>query len=508
MPSPASPREDPVAFNPWLWSCAGLLLCLTAAVWLQVAPASPEHLRLTLVWTGLLAAGVGIVLRFRCDHLSRLAQVSRLAQSSLALVFGLMALAITANLLASWAGDYLLGLRPGLSLIVWLLVAPMSALAAWQCLQRSGTRSPLQRSEEIALSLIAGSMVAFLAYIALAGDDPDFGNNWHTIQRFLLVLGLAALFAAPLSAVDFGTRRAVVSGLILFHFLGILVAVLGHPPTPWIVTQAWMRIYRPYLQFLYLNNAYHFYSPEPGPPSYLWFRLFYEEAGQQFAEWYKIPRLDDSGRHGHITSLEYQRVMSITENAIQTDYYSADSPVFQKLAARRLASTPEGAKDVPIVGQGPLKHDVLVPLNPTFTTIQQYLPPQAYIKRYLESFARHVIHKHETKHPDRKYTAVRIYRVVHRIPSPIQYFGEMDPTDPELYTPIYFGEYDPEGKLRYADDPLLYWQLPIVRERAGIADSAIKDWARRHAGDPYWIREVRAGFPVWVDEDGRPAPEG
>src|SRR5262249_51727018 len=30
-------------------------------------------------------------------------------------------------------------------------------------------------------------------------------------------------------------------------------------PSPWLSTQIWTRIYRPYLEFLYLNNAYHFY---------------------------------------------------------------------------------------------------------------------------------------------------------------------------------------------------------------------------------------------------------
>ena len=26
---------------------------------------------------------------------------------------------------------------------------------------------------------------------------------------------------------------------------------------------------------MYLNNAYHFYSPDPGPATYVWFRIFY-----------------------------------------------------------------------------------------------------------------------------------------------------------------------------------------------------------------------------------------
>ena len=37
--------------------------------------------------------------------------------------------------------------------------------------------------------------------------------------------------------------------------------------------QAFNRVYNPYLQFIYQRNAYHFYSPDPGPASVLVFLL-------------------------------------------------------------------------------------------------------------------------------------------------------------------------------------------------------------------------------------------
>ncbi len=505
--STAPSVPSPPRFHPWLWSFTALTMCLTAAIWLHVAPDALEPVRLGLVWVGLVTAGAAVFWHFRAEPVGRSARTPRLALTALALPFALMALGATGVLIASWCDDFVFGMRPGVALIFWVFVAPMSAVAAWQCLRQSGQRPEVERSHEIAWSLVLASLTAFFARLAVASDARDFADNWHTMEHFLLVLGLAALVAAPLTVVDYGTRRAVVSGLILFHLFGLASAVLGHPPAPWIVNQIWTRIYRPYLQFMYLNNAYHFYSPEPGPPSYLWFRLYYlDEAGKSFAHWYKIPRLDDSGRHGHTASLEYQRVMSITENSIACESVASENPFFEKLAARRVAWTPDGAKLAPIVGAGPGQNDLLVPLNPSLSKVQQYLPPQAYIRRLLESYARHVLSKHQAEFPDRNYTHLRMYRVIHRIPPTNLYLIGLDPTDPEFYTPIYFGEYDTKGKLLNPNDPLLYWVLPILRDRQGIVDSPIRDWARRHAGDPHWMRVVKAGFPVWVDEDDQPAP--
>ncbi len=52
----------------------------------------------------------------------------------------------------------------------------------------------------------------------------------------------------------------------------------------------WGKVYRPYLQFFYLNNAYHFYSPEPGPPVLVWFRIDYTDNKSM---WYRIPNDED-----------------------------------------------------------------------------------------------------------------------------------------------------------------------------------------------------------------------
>ena len=71
---------------------------------------------------------------------------------------------------------------------------------------------------------------------------------------------------------------------------------------------------------MYLNNAYHFYAPEPGPASFLWFRMIFEDPeGRTYGHWIKIPDLDEKGWHKNTLSLEYQRMLSVTENIIASE---------------------------------------------------------------------------------------------------------------------------------------------------------------------------------------------
>lgn len=493
--------------RPWLWQGAGFVACLVAAVAAVASGAESAAARITLVALGLVLTGVGVVQQFRKAPPSRSAP--GLLLPFLALTFGLMAIAVTVNLFASWFGEYLLGLRPGLAFVLWLLLAPLSAAAAWQCLQRVAAPRGADRREHAALSLLAASVVAFLGAFAMAGREPEHIADWFTLVHFLYVFGLVALAAAPLTAASDSSRRRAITGLIVFHFLGIFTATLGSGPQPWLIAQIWPRIYRPYLEFLYLNNAYHFYSPEPGPPTFLWFRLYYADAdGKEQGEWFKVPKINDKGEHGHPTSMLYQRYLSLTEHTIHREQFLADAPNFEAVAKMRWKWTPEGAKEVAVVGQHPTKQDVVVPAHPSRTPSHQYFPATDAVRRVLESYTRHVLRQQSEEHPERRYRSVRVYRVIHEIPSHALYQEGWSPTDPEFYTPIYMGEYDANGKL--LDDrpnPLLYWVLPILREDANRYESPIRDWCRRHAGDPYWIRILDEGFPIWVNEQSEPAPD-
>ena len=61
-----------------------------------------------------------------------------------------------------------------------------------------------------------------------------------------------------------------------FHFAGILSAITSPPPTPPVTDQYWRRVAREYLMFAYMNNAYQFYSPDPGPACELWVCFEYD----------------------------------------------------------------------------------------------------------------------------------------------------------------------------------------------------------------------------------------
>ncbi len=102
-----------------------------------------------------------------------------------------------------------------------------------------------------------------------------FPQSWDTFRLVAFVFCGVALLGAVFAALPFRGRMVLASALAMFHFAGIFVAVSSPPQTPYPVSQAWSYIYRPYLQFCYLSNAYHFYSPDPGPATELWFCIEY-----------------------------------------------------------------------------------------------------------------------------------------------------------------------------------------------------------------------------------------
>src|SRR5262249_16204058 len=154
----------------------------------------------------------------------------------------------------------------------WFVITPMTATAAAQCWQHCRQDRPLEQRDEAACLFFLAALVSFFCVRALYDPvDPLFMD---TIRLFFALLSLAAIVASPLIIVPVNVRRGVVSFLILLHFGGLVVASLSVPPNiPNLVTHLNKRIYRPYLETVYLTNAYHFYAPEPGPATYLWFRI-------------------------------------------------------------------------------------------------------------------------------------------------------------------------------------------------------------------------------------------
>lgn len=339
-----------------------------------------------------------------------------------------------------------------------------------------------ERSLTIGTLLVA----AFLALVSSYACDV----SWDS---FRLLLGVAAgvgLAGALLLLMPRGLRRATLVVLAAVHFGGILSAVFSVAPPgaapSWVALTVWTVFYRPYLQFMYMNNAYHFYSPEPGPPTLLWFRLEFEEGDPL---WVKLPNREDFP-----TRLQYQRRLALTES---TNMNTSPPPrlAFERGWFQRTAAA--GRTGIPV-------HTEIDP-------ILQYREPSPYSKKMIAAYAHRVATAPEyacRSNPEARLKAVKVYRVIHDIAQPAAIKdGDRDtPLDPTLYRPFYMGEFgwregrDPEtGEpqrewvLLRPEDPLLYWLIPIKREPklapgeifipARTYEMEIKDYLAVHAGD-------------------------
>ncbi len=325
------------------------------------------------------------------------------------------------------------GSDSGIAMVARVLLIVVGLLA-------TGAAVALRPRSPLALGAVAG--VSAIMAIALPG-------NWDTLQMALRVAATVAGVSALLVLMPRRVQRFAVSLAILFHFGGIATAITSVPPpfgpAPWLPTQLWTRIYRPYFQFMYMYNAYHFYSPDPGPASILWVCIDYSDGTQA---WHSLPN-----RQQHMKdplALAYYRRLSINESVnqlIQTNHVSPSAVEIRRLAGLLM--------DLPT----PDRIAELVP------NIAQYRAPTDYARRLLRSYARFLAQ--DNRHPDASVavTGVKIYRVSHMMVQPDQLLAGKKPTDPELFLPYFQGDFDVDGNLKNPSDPMLYWLLPNITIR-------------------------------------------
>lgn len=344
-------------------------------------------------------------------------------------------------------------------------------------------------------------VLALAAGIAGLASFPGPTSEWDSARMALRVLAAVAGVAAVLVLLPRPWGRVACSLVILFHFGGITVAVTS-PDNNWVAQQLWYYVYRPYLQFMYLNNAYHFYAPEPGPTPLLWFCIEYEEDQDgRNLRWVKVPSLDADGvaRRPDGTrlwpNLEYTRRLSLAEGANLPR--NPPNPLLLQflLTQRQQAGQRHGI---------PMRDDIYIN--------DQYREPSDTSKLYIRSYARHVAqrYRHELK-PDLKVKSVKVYKVIHQLVNAPLLAQGVEPNEPMLYWPFFMGEFDPDGNLHSpADafnfvnpetnreemrDPFLYWLIPIVRT-GSIGDvedqltpfktllkRRVKNYVKVHAGD-------------------------
>jgi len=305
---------------------------------------------------------------------------------------------------------------------------------------------------------------------------PATPAHWDS---FRLLFGVAAAVAGASAAVRGAPPRfrlPAVTVLILFHFGGIFLATTTPPATPWVTEQVFTRVYNPYLQFLYLRNAYHFYSPEPGPASLMAFCLKTEtgtdEKGQKVytTKWVVTPTRPGDVRDP--LGVTYYRRLSLTEQTARASpgLLTTTTAEREELVERR-------------------RQHIAIPLA-TEEPISQYRLPHPEIARYvIPSYASHVVLQNTADKDEAARTTVKMYRLEHVVmpaeaftnarnePNPIT-----DPYHPVTYRPFFLGEFDARGTLLDPQEPMLYWLVPI-RARPGAPKDAVPytDYMSLHA---------------------------
>jgi hypothetical protein len=363
---------------------------------------------------------------------------------------------------------------------VLIVLVGVSALAA-------GCAVAIQPRSSVVLALAAG--------IALSASFAGQQSEWDSARMVLRILAVLACLAALVLLCPPVLQRVLVSVFLLFHFAGILTAV-GSASQGWVPNQLWVYVYRPYLLFMYLNNAYHFYSPEPGPSPLLWFCIEYEADadGSRNLRWVKIP----SVKNGKPVTpedepiwpnVEYTRRLSLAEN---TNYPGPVPLNLFDLAKER-------------INEGELRR---IPINKDIPLEAQYREPNDIGKRWIGIYARHVAntYRHHAK-PDLQVTGVKVYRVIHNIIGAAQLAEGMKPDDRTLYFPYYMGEFTRDGAMKPTGhmvqirtmtgnvtmvdrDPFLYWLIPIMRPIEDysqpfriLIQQKVKNYVLVHAGD-------------------------
>jgi hypothetical protein len=325
---------------------------------------------------------------------------------------------------------------------------------------RSAGQELDERIESAAVVAVA-ALGALLAYWA---TDP----SWDSIQLFFGVLVGVGLAGAVLVLLPTRTRRVVLAVAVLYHFGAIFTATtMVEPPgfsAPWVSQKLWSSLYRPYQEFMYLSNAYHFYSPNPGPPTLFWYRLQYKSGKHK---WVNLPTRETSP-----IPLHYQRLLALAESASQDAPQVNEQVLYQLRAEReRNAHIPGG-----------------IPMHPNLPTNVQFRQPQILAQWLMRAYTRHMAHTypHWDGDPDDPIESIRLYRVTHQIIGPKELGQGYSPLYKGLYMPYYQGKFSPEGELLDGHvmdskgrilkmgDRFLYWLLPILPR---IPDSALIEQA-------------------------------
>jgi hypothetical protein len=332
-------------------------------------------------------------------------------------------------------------------LLVVLVLASMLLALGGVGIRLRLTSEDVEDRFKTAGAIALGSFVALLCAMSMK-------PQWDTAILLLGVFVGVGIVTALLVLVPRLPRRLIITILVVIHFGGMFTSFASvNPPggqSGWVVNMAWTLFYRPYLHFIYMTNAYHFYSPNPGEPSLLWFHVEYEGGKTR---WIEIPSLQESP-----TRMAFQRRLALTEstNQIHPGPYAR----YNERYTMRIRAG-----------------DVFKPQIPRMDNYpgNEYREPTIWAKKHIASYARYVARNFPCEDdPSLPVKSVKVYRALHLMLGPAQIGAGDDPYDPTMYLPYYQGAFDPDGNLldghdadgneTSASSPFLYWLIPIVRE--------------------------------------------
>jgi hypothetical protein len=353
---------------------------------------------------------------------------------------------------------------------------------------------------ELGRSWGIGGLVALLGW---AGTPA----HWDSFRLLFLILATIAFARGVVVILPTVWHIRVVSAFIIFHFFGIFMATTSPHPTPWLTEQLYHRLYNQYLQFTYLRNAYHFYSPAPGPASVMCCLIKTELPGETEVtadgqvrkkydrHWVVLPRRPADVRDP--LGLTYYRRLCLTDQISRRASERFSASTFEK---NEVFNRRKNRSQTPPA----------IPFHPSESEDVQYWLPTPEVARYLlPSYAKHLILEETPNSETAARTTLKFYRVEHRTLGVQEFVGfgypGWRPGDPHrpgnpyhavTFRPYYMGEFDATGQLRDPQNDMLYWLLPILpRETAafvpGEQGKDYVDYMSIHAEFPFDWSQLR-----------------
>ena len=190
------------------------------------------------------------------------------------------------------------------------------------------------------------------------------------------------------------SRRLVVSVLLWVHLIAVFAAPWSDPPPSSELARRVASCFRPYLKFASLDNGYRFFAPDPGPSHLIRYEITTKDG--------EIVKGQLPKRGQHWPRLLYHRHFMISEMIFTLTAPTLDVPPMQVLSEQD----------------------------------RQALQDQRALSGELQrSIARYLFRQQAEAQ------RIRLFTVIHGMPSPSDVMRGMQLDDPMLYQDVLLGEF-------------------------------------------------------------------